>query len=190
MYKTVLPIVIAGTIAVAAALAQTGRSSTGDQRAQFSQTVSTSTDSTRPQFFEGTWQGVWHAYGVVYHTENGSESSLSLTLKVNATPNGKLSGITSTSAFQHQPTQNTPLSLGASPPRVPPPQPPLPTPPPSGKMLNPRIEGGVLVFAVKAPDGKQVDFRLSPRASNAGTLKVTSPTHSRAYPEFQMKRMS
>ena len=103
MYKTVLPIVIAGTIAVAAALGQTAHSSSGDQRAQFSQTVSTSTDSTRPQFFEGTWQGVWHAYGVVYHTEKGSESSLSLTLRVNATPNGKLSGITSTSAFQHQP---------------------------------------------------------------------------------------
>ena len=84
----------------------------GDQRTQSSKSVSTaSTESAGPKSFEGTWQGVWH------DTWMGSQSSLSLTLSVKAAANGKLSGTTSTSAFQQQATQkqNPRLSLGAPP---------------------------------------------------------------------------
>ena len=198
MRKTLVAIVvIAAGIFVAAAQAHRAHSSTtaiqlsGNLRTQSSKSVSPSpVESAGPKSFEGTWQGVWHGYGVVHATEKGLPSSLSLTLSVKAAANGKLSGITSTSGFQHSTTQeqNPRLSLGAPPPPIPPPPPPLPTPPPSGKMLNPRIEGHALAFEVKTPDGKVADFRLSLQAPDAGTLNVTLPTHSRVYPELQMKR--
>jgi hypothetical protein len=54
-------------------------------------------------------------------------------------------------------------------------------------MLNPRIEQGALVFAVKAPEGKLVDFQLDLRSPDAGILNVRG--NNRAYPEFQMKRV-
>src|SRR5215470_18222344 len=145
-------------------------------------------DSISPKSFEGTWQGVWHGYGVVNHHEPGSQSSLTVTITVKASGSRNVSGITSTSAWQHQPVENARLSPGTPPPPAPPP-PPLPTPPPSGKMLNPRTEGGTLVFEVKDPDAKLVDFRLSLEGTDAGTLTVTIPTHARVYPELQIKRV-
>lgn len=146
-------------------------------------------ESIRPQSFEGTWQGVWHGYGTVNHHESGSQSSLTVTITVKAAGTSKLSGITATSTWQHQPIQIPRPSLGTPPPPPAPPPPPLPTPPPSGKMLNPRTEGRAFIFQVKDPDAKLVGFRLSLQGSGAGTLRVTTATHSRVYPEFQMKRV-
>jgi hypothetical protein len=173
---------MAGIILVTAAQGQTADSSTRDQRAQSSKSLSTSSGIASPQSFAGTWQGLWHSY------PKDPDASLSLTLNVKPVSGGKLPGTISTGAFQHQPApkQNAPLSLDAPPPHISPPPPPRPTAPPSGKMLNPRIEGGVLVFAVKAPNGKLADFRLSLHSPEAGILNVTG--NKRAYPEFQMKR--
>lgn len=161
----------------------------GVQVAQPSRSSSApSKDSISRQSFEGTWQGVWHGYGVVNHHESGSQSSLTVTITVKVSGAGKISGITSTSEWQHQPVENARPSLGAPPSPVPPP-PPLPTPPPSGKMLNPRTEGRTFIFEVKDPDAKLVDFRLNLEGPDAGTLTVTIPTHARVYPEFQIKRV-
>jgi hypothetical protein len=197
MHKPVLVVVAASAIVFAVAQVDTAKSSpatklTPVQGAQSSNSSSTpSLDSIGPQSFEGTWQGVWRGYGAVNHTETGSQSSLAVTLAVKVAGTGRLSGFTSTSPWQQQPipTHNLRLSLGAPPPPVPPPPPPLPARPPSGKMLNPRTQERTLVFEVKDPDAKIVDFRLSLQGPNAATLDVTSPTHSRAYPEIQMKRM-
>jgi hypothetical protein len=101
---------------------------------------------------------------------------------------GKLSGIASTSPWQHQSTLAPRLSLGTPPPPAPP-APPLLVPPSAGKMLNTRTEGCSLAFEVKGPDGKVVDFRLTLQSADAGTLNVAIPTHERAYPELQMKRV-
>jgi hypothetical protein len=159
------------------------------QGAQSSRSSSApSKDSLNPQSFEGTWQGVWRGYGVVNHHESGSQSSLTVTIVVKVPNARKVSGGTTTSAWQHQPVENAWLSLDAPQPPAPPP-PPLPTPPPSGTMLNPRTDGRALIFEVKEPDGKLVDFRLSLEGPDAGTLTVTIPTHSRVYPEFQVKRV-
>jgi hypothetical protein len=147
-----------------------------------------SKDSVSRHSFEGTWQGVWHGYGVVNHHESGSQSSLTVTITVKISGVGKISGITSTSEWQHQPVENARPSLGAPLSPAPPP-PPLPTPPPSGKMLNPRIEGRTFIFEVKDPDAKLVDFTLNLEGPDAGTLTVTIPTHARVYPEFQIKRV-
>jgi len=145
-------------------------------------------DSISPKSFEGTWQGVWHGYGVVNHHESGSQSSLTVTITVKASGSRNVSGITSTSAWQHQPVENARLSPGTPPPPAPPP-PPLPTPPPSGKLLNPRTAGRAFIFEVKDANGRLVDFRLSLEGLDTGTLTVTIPTHVRVYPEFQIKRV-
>ena len=188
MDKPVLTVVIACSIA-AAGTAHPVAKPAGVQGAQSSTSASSpSKESISPQFFDGTWQGVWHGYGVVNHHESGSQSSLTVTITVKVSGAGKVSGITSTSAWQHQPVENARLSLGAPPSPAPPP-PPLPTPPPSGKILNPRTERRTLVFEVKDPDAKLVDFRLSLEGTDAGTLTVTIPTHARVYPEFQIKRV-
>jgi hypothetical protein len=186
MNKTVLAVVIAG--AIVAAVAQVDRAKSPQAGRSSSSSSTSSTDSIGPQSFEGTWQGVWQSYGVENHTQTGSQSSLSVTLTVRAVGAGKLSGITSTSPWQHQPIQ-TPRLLPSAPPPPAPPPPPLPTPPPGGKMLNTRTEGRSLVFQVKGPDGKVVDFRLSLQGADAGTLNVTISTHERVYPDFQVKRV-
>jgi hypothetical protein len=147
-----------------------------------------SKDTISRQSFEGTWQGVWHGYGVVNHHESGSQSSLTVTITVKISGASKISGTTSTSEWQHQPVENARSSLGAPPSPAPPP-PPLPTPPPSGKMLNPRTEGRTFIFEVKDPDAKLVDFRLNLEGPDAGTLTVTIPTRARVYPEFQVKHV-
>jgi beta-lactamase regulating signal transducer with metallopeptidase domain len=139
------------------------------------------TGSVHPQSFAGTWQGVWHDPWM------GSQSSLSVTLNVRVV-DGRLSGATS-SPVQKQPLQkqNPAPSLGTWPPHLPPPPPPPAPSPPTGAMLNPRVEGRTLVFKVKAPDAKVVDFQLTLQASETGTLKVTFPTHLRL--DFDIKRM-
>ena len=142
-----------------------------------------------PHALEGIWQGVWSGYGVVNHTEEGSQSTLTLRLSLKASTTGKLSGTTETSPFQRQPPTRQKQALGAAPPSIPPPPGPLPTPPPTGKMLNPRIEGHMLIFQVKGSDAKLVTFRLSLKGSDTGSLNVANSTNSRAYPEFQMKRV-
>lgn len=185
MEKLVLVVVIACSIVAAThTLAQPS----GVQGTQSSRpSAAPSKDSVSPQSFEGTWRGVWYGYGVVNHHESGSQSSLTVTIKVRVLGVRNVSGIISTSAWQHQPVENARPSLGATP--LPPaPPPPLPTPPPSGKMLNPRTEGRAFIFEVKAPDGKLVDFRLSLEGPDAGSLTVTNPTHARVYPEFRIKR--
>ena len=188
MDKPVSVFVIACSIAAAGATQPLPKPA-GVQVAQPSRSSSApSKDSTSPQSFEGTWQGVWHGYGVVNHRESGSQSSLTVTITVKVSSGGKISGITSTSEWQHPPVENAGPSLGALPsPSAPPP--PLPTPPPSGKMLNPRTEGRTFMFEVKDPDAKLVDFRLNLEGPDAGTLTVTIPTHARVYPEFQIKRV-
>lgn len=191
-----LVVAVAAVLAVVAQSPRTDSSTTavqlsGSPQRQASGSVSSSSaESAGPTSFAGTWQGVWRGYGVVDPNEKGLPSSLSLTLSVKVAANGKLSGVISTSGYQHPRTQEPSprLSLGAPPAPVPPPPPPLPAPPPSGRMLNPRIEGSALAFEVKAPDGQVADFRLRLQARDAGTLAVTHPTHARAYPEFQMTR--
>jgi hypothetical protein len=180
MHKAVLPI-MTGTILLAAAQGQLANSFA--KVAQASQTVPVASANASAQSFAGIWHGSWHNY------PEDPDASLSVVLNVKPVDNGKLSGTLVTGAFQHQlaPKQKAQLSLGAAPPHIPPPPPPLPNPPPTGKMLNPRIERGTLVFAVKAPDGKLVDFRLNPQSHNAGILSVTG--NNRAYPEFQMRRV-
>lgn len=188
MDKPVSVFVIACSIAAAGATHPLPKPA-GVQVAQPSRSSSApSKDSISRQSFEGTWQGVWHGYGVVNHHESGSQSSLTVTITVKVSGAGKISGITSTSEWQHQPVENARPSLGAPPSPAPPP-PPLPTPPPSGKMLNPRTEGRTFIFEVKDPDAKLVDFRLNLEGPDAGTLTVTIPTHARVYPEFQIKRV-
>jgi|SRR5882762_9567448 len=197
MYRSLLAtVVVAGTIGIAAAQTRAADNSstaselTGGQQYQLSKSASSSsTDGISPQAFAGTWQGVWRRYRAASHTEEGSQTSLSVTLRVKAAANDILSGTVSTSDFQHQPTpeQNPPLPLGAPPRPVAPPPPPLPAAPPTGKLLNPRIDRRNFVFQVKDPDGKPVDFRLTLQAPDAGTLNVTR--HSAVYPEFEMKRI-
>lgn len=188
MDKPVLFVVLACSITAAGATYPLAKPA-GVQGAQSTRSSSAPPDdSISPKSFEGTWQGVWHGYGVVNHHESGSQSSLTVTITVKALGSRTVSGTTSTSAWQHQPVQNARLSPGAPPPPAPPP-PPLPTPPPSGKMLNPRTEGRAFIFEVKDADGKLVDFRLSLGAPDTGTLTVTIPTHARVYPEFQIKRV-
>jgi len=188
MDKPVLFVVIACSIAAAGATYLLAKPA-GVQGAQSTRSSSAPPeDSISPKSFEGTWQGVWHGYGVVNHHESGSQSSLTVTITVKASGSRKVSGITKTSAWQHQSVENARLSPGTPPPPAPPP-PPLPTPPPSGKMLNPRTEGRAFIFGVKDADGKLVDFRLSLEGLDTGTLTVTIPTHVRVYPEFQIKRV-
>src|SRR5215467_1809348 len=188
MDKPVLFVVIACSIAAAGATYPLAKPA-GVQGEQSTRSSSAPSEgSISPKSFEGTWQGVWHGYGVVNHHESGSQSSLTVTITVKALGLPKVSGITSTSAWQHQPVENARLSPGTPPPPAPPP-PPLPTPPPSGKMLNPRTEGRAFKFEVKDADGKLVDFRLSLEGLDTGTLTVTIPTHARVYPEFQIKRV-
>lgn len=187
MDKPVSVFVIACSIAAAGATHPLPKPA-GVQVAQPSRSSSAlSKDSISRQSFEGTWQGVWHGYGVVNHHESGSQSSLTVTITVKVSGAGKISGTTSTSQWQHQPVENARPSLGAPSPAPPPP--PLPTPPPSGKMLNPRTERRTFIFEVKDPDAKLVDFRLNLEGPDAGTLTVTIPTHARVYPEFQIKRV-
>jgi hypothetical protein len=188
MDKPVLFVVIACSIAAAGATYPLAKPA-GVQGAQSTRSsAARPEDSISPKSFEGTWQGVWHGYGVVNHHESGSQSSLTVTITVKALGSRSVSGITSTSAWQHQPVENARLSPGAPPPPAPPP-PPLPTPPPGGKMLNPRIEGRAFIFEVKDANGKLVDFRLSLEGLDTGTLTVTIPTHAQVYPEFQIKRV-
>ena len=188
MDKPALIVVIACSVAAAQATRLLAKPA-GVQGAQSPRSsAAPRKDSISPQSFAGTWQGVWHGYGVVNHHESGSQSSLTVTITVKASGTCKVSGMTSTSAWQHQPVENARPSPGASPPPAPPP-PPLPTPPPGGKMLNPRTEGRALIFDVKDADGKLVDFRLSLEGQDTGTLTVTIPTHARVYPEFQIKRV-
>lgn len=188
MDKPVSVFVIACSIAAAAAAHPLPKPA-GVQVAQPSRSSSApAKDSISWQSFEGTWQGVWHGYGVVNHHESGSQSSLTVTITVKVSSAGKISGIASTSEWQHQPVETAQPSLGAPPSPAPPP-PPLPTPPPSGKMLNLRTDGRTLIFEVKDPDAKLVDFRLNLEGQDAGTLTVTIPTHARVYPEFQIKRV-
>lgn len=194
MNRGLLVVVIAYSIAARGAQVEAKSHSlatpTGVQGAQSSRSSSApSRESIPPQSFEGTWQGIWHAYGVANHHESGSQSSLTVTITVKVSGAHKVTGITSTSAWQHKPVENARLSLGTPPPPPAPPPPPLPTPPPSGKILNPRTEGRTLSFEVKGPDAKPVTFRLSLQGPDAGTLTVTLPAHSRVYPEFQMKRV-
>jgi len=141
------------------------------------------TGSIRPQSFAGTWQGVWH------DTWMGSQSSLSVTLNVKVV-DGRLSGTTSSTAQKQPPQKQNPApSPGTLPPQLAPPPPPPPPPPPTpptGTMLDPRVEGHTLVFKVKASDAKVVDFHLTMRASDTGTLKVTFPTHWQS--AFEMKK--
>ena len=186
MEKPVLVVVIVCSIAAASdTLAQPA----GVQGIQSSRpSAAPSKDGVSPQSFGGTWRGVWSGYGVVNHHEAGSQSSLTVTIKVKVLGVRNVSGIISTSAWQHQPVENARPSLGVVP-LSPVPPPPLPTPPPSGKMLNPRTEGRAFTFEVKGPDGKLVDFRLSLEGLDAGTLTVTNPTHARVYPEFRIKRI-
>ena len=188
MDKAVSVFVIACSIAAVGAADPLPKPA-GVQVAQPSTSPSASSkDSIGRQSFEGIWQGVWHGYGVVNHYESGSQSSLTVTITVKVSGAGKISGVTSTSEWQHQPVENAQPSLGA-PPSPGPPPPPLPTPPPSGKMLNPRTEGRTIIFEVKGPDAKLVEFRLNLEGPDAGTLTVTIPTHARVYPEFQIKRV-
>lgn len=191
-----LAVTVAAVLAVVAQGPRTDSSSMAVQRSGNPRTrgsgsvASLSEESAGPTSFAGTWQGVWRGYGVVDPSEKGLPTALSLTLSVQVAANGKLSGVTSTSGFQHPVIQapSPRLVLGAPPAPVPPPPPPLPAPPPSGRMLNPRIEGHALAFEVKAPDGQVADFRLRLQGRDAGTLEVTHPTRARAYPEFQMTR--
>ena len=81
-------VVIAGTIGIAAAQTRAADNSntaselTGGQQHQFSKSVSSSsTDGVSPQAFEGTWQGVWRRYRAASHTEEGSQTSLSVALR-------------------------------------------------------------------------------------------------------------
>ncbi len=196
MYRSLLAtLVVAGTIGIAAAQTRAADNSntatelTGAQQHQTKSALSSSTDIISPQAFAGTWQGVWRRYRAASHTEEGSQTSLSVTLRVKAAANNMLSGTVATSDFQHQPTpeQTAPLPLGAAPRPVAPPPPPLPAAPPSGNLLNPRIDGRDFVFQVKDPDSKPVDFRLTLQAPDAGTLNVTR--HAAVYPEFEMKRI-
>lgn len=183
MDKSVLVVVIACSIAVAGETHPLAKPTEAPQSSS-----STPLNRLSPQSFEGTWQGAWRGYGVVNHHETGSQSSLTVTIKVKVSRAGKLSGITSTSAWLHEPVQNARLSLGAPlPPSAPPP--PLPTPPPSGRMLNARTGGGTFIFEVKDLDGKLVEFRLSLEDPDTGTLTLTIPTHARVYPEFKVKRV-
>jgi len=142
-----------------------------------------------PHALEGTWQGVWSGYGVVNHNEKGSQSTLTLRLILKATSTGRLAGITETSPFQHQPPKPETWALGTAPHHIPPPPAPLPTPPPSGKMLNPRIEDHLLTFQVRGSDAELVTFRMSLKGTDAGSLDVANSTNSRAYPEFQMEHI-
>src|SRR5215470_3914701 len=185
MDKPVLFVVITCSIAAAGATYPLAKPA-GVQGAQSTRSSSAPPeDSISLKSFEGTWQGVWHGYGVVNHHESGSQSSLTVTITVKASGSRNVSGITSTSAWQHQPVENARLSPGPPPPAPPPP--PLPTPPPSGKLLNLRTAGRAFIFEVKDADGKLVDFRLSLEDLDTGTLTVTIPTHARVYPEFQIK---
>ena len=133
-----------------------------------------------------TWQGSWSGHGVVNHNEKGSQSTLTLRLTLKASATGKLSGITETSPFQHQPPKREVQPLGTAPLRIPPPPGPLPTPPPGGKIISPRIQGHMLIFQVKGSDAELVTFRMNP---DTGILKMANATNSRVYPEFQMKRV-
>ncbi len=134
--------------------------------------------------FEGKWQGSWQ------DTWRGSQASMSLTLELKAVHNGRISGVVTAGALQPQTAPPKPrLSLGGPPPQIAPPPPPPPATPPSGELLNPRIEDQTLVFAVKGPDDEQVNFRLSLQGPDAGRLKVAAPSHPRVYPEFEMKRL-
>lgn len=188
MDKPVSVFVIACSIAAAGAAHPLPKPA-GFQVAQPSRSTSApSKEGSSRQSFGGIWQGAWHGYGVINHHESGSQSSLTVTITVKVSSAGKISGITSTSEWQHQPVEIARPSLGAPPSPAPPP-PPLPTPPPSGKMLNPRTEGSTFLFEVKDPDAKLVDFRLNFEGPDAGTLTVTIPTHARVYPEFQIKRV-
>ena len=142
-----------------------------------------------PQEFAGTWHGLWRNYRPASHSEKGSKTSLSVTVRVKTGVNGVLSGTVSTGDFHRELTAeaNPAIPLGGAPGPVVPPTPPLPAAPPSGKLLNPRIEGHTLAFQVKDAEGKLVAFRLTIQAPDASTLNVTQ--QSAVYPEFPMKRV-
>src|SRR5215472_2368196 len=115
MNKPVLVVIIVCSIA-ATGTAHLLAEPTGVRGAQSSKSSSSpSKGSISPKSFEGTWQGVWQGYGVVNHHESGSQSSLTVTIRVKISDAHKVSGTTSTSAWQHQPVEDARLSLGAPP---------------------------------------------------------------------------
>jgi hypothetical protein len=160
-------------------------------QAQHPNAVSTSSSPrVHPQPFVGTWQGVWHGYGVVTHNDKAAQNELSLTVQLKAAADGSLSGATWNSGYRPQPAPEPKpvLALGAPPRTGPPPPPPLPLVPPAGPVLHPRIEGRTLAFQVNRADGKPVEFRLTLEGPDTGSLQVVLADKSRVYPQFQMTR--
>ena len=151
MNKRVLFFVIACSIAARGAQVNKAAKSAEVQGAHSPRSSSApSGERIGPQSFEGTWQGVCYGYGAL-NQEPGSQSSLTVMLTVKAARAGKLSAITSTGPWQHQPIQ-TPRPSPGEPPPPPAPRPlPLPASPPGGKISNPRTEGRTLEFEVKGP---------------------------------------
>jgi hypothetical protein len=88
--------VVAGIIGIAAA--QTPAANAASELTGKSASNS-STNSMRPQEFAGTWQGLWRNNRPASHSEKGSKTSLSVTVRVKTGVNGLLSGTVSTGAL-------------------------------------------------------------------------------------------